>query len=187
MSDRNPVKEQKPRILVWYDPIRNTICLCDQREVDEKVKAGEVIPEEFIIRVRVEDSPELMDGLIHARFDEPELWKVIEAVQRVLDQRAALAVTVAERLRLEWVKKTGGVMTKNNQEMICRADHLTRLKMLHAKMRRLDWDLILATVPTEKRAMYQEAVDELERLETYEPGPIFVPKTPKAGDVEGRH
>lgn len=113
------------RVAVWFDRPRDCICFADR--LDERCKEGQPIPEELIIRIPLVDGEDFIEALMNAARGEANFWKIMDGVQSALDTRAAQAFQLTERLRLEWSKRSHGVVARNMNEVIVKADSLFKL------------------------------------------------------------
>lgn len=120
-----PMKpEGKPKILVWIDRAADHICVADG--YDEEIKEGQPIPRECIIRIPLEDGEDFIEAAMNSPKGESAA-KVIDGIQSALDKRAAHAVALSERLRLEVSKRSLGVVARNQNEVVVRLDRHTKL------------------------------------------------------------
>lgn len=121
------------RVRVWFDRPKDQLCVADR--LDERVEEadGKPIPDEVIIRIPLLESEEFVDAVFNAllaRTSGADFTKAFYGVQKLLDARASHAVQLAERLRLEMGKRSGGSVDRNTNETLVRLDVLTRLRGL---------------------------------------------------------
>lgn len=141
------VPKNKMSVAVWFDRARDCLCfasrLQDEQEYtayDGKVKkfrAGDPIPEEFIVRIPLVDGEDFVEAVMNAPHAEGEedLTKIVYGVQKLLDKRVADAISLSERLRLEWSKRVlGGLTGRNTNEVTVRADEWIKHQALREKV-----------------------------------------------------
>ncbi|HUU59118.1 MAG TPA: hypothetical protein VMZ50_06210 [Phycisphaerae bacterium] len=129
--------ESEPRVVervrVWIDRPRDQICVVDR--LDERVAEadGKPIPDDCIIRIPLIEAEDFVDAVFNAlvgKVDGEDFTRAFYGVQKILDRRASAAVQVAERLRLEMAKRSGGSVDRNLNETLVPLDVLTRLRGL---------------------------------------------------------
>ena len=120
------------RVGVWIDRARDQLCIVDR--LDKRVKDGDLIPDDLIMRFPLEDSEDLIDAMFNVTVAKvlsgDDFTQTIAAVQGLLDRRAAHAIGLSELLRLEWSRQSQGTIDRNLNETRVRADHLHRLRQL---------------------------------------------------------
>lgn len=120
------------RVAVWFD--RPSDCLCFADRLDERCKPGEPIPHEAVVRIPLKDADDFVEAIMnHAATSAiagSDFSKVMWGIQTLLDRRAGYAVGLSERLRLEMQKLSGGTVDQNNNEVLVRTNHVTRLRQL---------------------------------------------------------
>jgi len=96
----NTVKQQeRRRVAVWFDRPRNCLCLLASVDADENLAGRN--PDGAILRVPLMDGEDFIEALMAAIRRQPHFWKLMDAVQVLLDQRAVQAVNLARRFRSE--------------------------------------------------------------------------------------
>lgn len=134
----NVVKKDKGmKIAVWFDRPRDCLCFADR--LDEHLKDGEAIPDKCIIRIPLLDGEDFTEAIINTVYkattdNEATFWKIMDGIQRLLDKRTAHAISLSERLRLEWSKRSGGVIQRMQNEVSVRADEWIKLQKLREKV-----------------------------------------------------
>jgi hypothetical protein len=120
------------RVMVWFDRPRDCLCFADR--VDE-IEKDHAIPDERAIRIPLTDCEDFIDAVMNASGDRADFWKTMDGIQVLLDGRAAKAIQLAERLRLEWSKRSGGgAVQRNMNEVTVRADEWIRLQEMREKV-----------------------------------------------------
>lgn len=130
-------RPQGAKIVVWFDRPRD--CLCVANKLDSRVKEGEAIPDECIIRIPLVDGEDFVEAVINSAYkitleDDSDFWKIMDGIQKLLDQRAATAITLAERLRIEWAKRSGGVVNAASCVAQMQVDEYVKLQKLREKV-----------------------------------------------------
>lgn len=125
-------REEGARVAVWFD--RPSDCLCFADRLDARCKPGEPIPPDAVVRIPLKDSEEFLEALtnhltVNAIVGE-DFSKILWGVQRLLDSRAAHAINLSERVRSEIARTSGGSADRNQNEVVVRAETLTRLRQL---------------------------------------------------------
>jgi hypothetical protein len=124
--------DPKMRVAVWFDRPKDMLCFADR--LDERIEEGAPIPEDLIVRIPLKDAEDFVDALfnyiVSATLEGEDFTKVMYGIQTLLDNRAAYAVELSERLRMEMTKKSQGTVNRNMNEVLVRLDYLTRLRNL---------------------------------------------------------
>ncbi len=98
------------------------------------MEEGGLIPDEIIVRIPLKEAEDFVDAvfnyLVSATLTGDDFTKVMYGIQQLLDNRAAYAVELSERLRLEMSKRSQGTVDRNKNEVVVRLDFLTRLRNL---------------------------------------------------------
>lgn len=125
-------RQDSARVAVWFD--RPSDCLCFADRLDERCKDGEPIPPDAVVRIPLADSEEFMevltDYLATNAVAGQDFTKILWGVQKQLDSRVAHAIALSEHVRTQIAKTSGGVADRNNNEVIVRAETMTRLRQL---------------------------------------------------------
>lgn len=120
------------RVMVWFDRPRDCLCFADRMDEIEKDHA---IPDDRTIRIPLIDCEDFLSAVMNASREKEDFGKIMDGIQVLLDGRAAKAIQLSERLRLEWSKRAGGgVVAKNLNEVVVRADEWIRLQELREKV-----------------------------------------------------
>lgn len=130
-------KPEGAKIAVWFDRPRD--CLCFANKLDERIKEGEAIPDECIIRIPLVDGEDFVEAIINSAYkttleDDSDFWKIMDGIQKLLDMRMATAIALSERLRNEWAKRSGGVVNSASCSATIRADEFVKLSGLRVKV-----------------------------------------------------
>ena len=130
-------RPEDAKVVVWFDRPRD--CLCFANKLDARIKEGEAIPDECIIRIPLVDGEDFVDVIINSAYkttleDDSDFWKIMDGIQKLLDQRMATAISLSERLRNEWAKRSGGVVNAASASATIRADEFVRLTKLREKV-----------------------------------------------------
>lgn len=130
-------KDARARVIVWFDRPRDELCFASR--LDERIKEGMLIPEECIVRIPLKDGEDFIEAVINAALTDTaagaDFVKVMDGVQRLLDERAAVALSLAERVRLEMEKRSGGTMSRLHNEVLVRLEMLERLRGLRDRVK----------------------------------------------------
>lgn len=125
-------KDARARVIVWFDRPRDELCFASR--LDERIKEGMLIPEECIVRIPLKDGEDFIEAIVNAALTDTaagaDFVKVMDGVQRLLDERAAVALSLAERVRIEMEKRSGGTAPRWQNEVLVRLDMLARLRGL---------------------------------------------------------
>jgi len=122
--------------VVWFD--RPSDCICFADRLDVLCKEGEPIPQAAIIKIPLSDGEDFIEALMNSSRKEENYWKIVDGIQFVLDKKAADSIQLSERLRLEWSKESGGgIVRRNNNEIVVRADEVIKLRELRDKVREI--------------------------------------------------
>jgi len=129
-------KDARARVIVWFDRPRDELCFASR--LDERIKEGMLIPEECIVRVPLKDGEDFIEAIVNAALTDTaagaDFVKVMDGVQRLLDERAATAVSLAERVRSEMEKRSGGTVPRWQNDVTIRLGMLTRLRGLRDRV-----------------------------------------------------
>jgi hypothetical protein len=123
----------KMQVAVWFDRAHDHICVADRLKAAE----GGIIPEENIIRIALEDGEDFFEAVFNAAKCGDEFWKVMDGIQAQLDRKAMHAINLSERLRLERSKQADGVIDRNKNEVIVKADEYGKLHELRKRLAEL--------------------------------------------------
>lgn len=98
------------RIIVWFDKPRDTICIADRID---KAQELEPIPEECIVRIPLLDGEEFFEAVFNActansLSKDTSLREVLDGILGLLDRNAAHWANLAEIVRTEISKRSGG-------------------------------------------------------------------------------
>lgn len=149
-EDAESSDEAPPRIVervrVWFDRPRDQLCVVDRLDERAEEADGKPIPDDVIIRIPLQEAEDFVDAVFVSLLDRvgegEDFTKAFYGVQKLLDQRASQAVQLAERLRLEMGKRSGGSVDRNVNETLVRLDAVTKLRDLRntvaAQARRVD-------------------------------------------------
>lgn len=148
-------REPGAKIVVWFDRPRD--CLCFANRLDEKIKEGDAIPDECIIRIPLIDCEDFVEVIINSAYkttleDDSDFWKIMNAIQKLLDQRATDAIVLAERLRAEWAKRSQGVVEAMSNCAQVRVDEWIKLQNLREE--------VLDTLERFKPSLNSQGLDE---------------------------
>lgn len=132
MADPVRPDDEQMRVAVWFD--RPSDCFCFADRLDERCKPGEPIPPEAVVRIPLKDGEDFVEAIMnHATTNAiagEDFSKIMWGIQELLDKRASYAVGLSERLRLEMQRISGGTVDRNNNEVLVRVNHVTRLRQL---------------------------------------------------------
>lgn len=133
MEPEKHVSGAQKKIGVWFDRARDELCFVNRLD-DLCGDDPDIIPDEAVARIPLLDAEEFVEVVMTAMLDRcgdgDDFTKVYEGIQVVLDGRAAHAVQLAERFRLEMQKRSQGVVNRNLNEVMVRMDALQRLRNL---------------------------------------------------------
>jgi hypothetical protein len=184
-------KEESMRVAVWFDRPRDHLCFADR--LDERVKDGEAVPEDCIIRIPLLDAEDFVEAVMNAARVETNFWKIMDAVQVILDRRAKHSINLSELLRLEWGKRAGGVIGRIQGEVSVRADEWIKHQKLREKVLGMLSEHEKKTAPRNGQIVIPDfPVHELQAFveENDLDGPGSLPspesETPGAAPEEGR-
>ncbi len=142
----NPKSEANlMKVAVWFDRPRDSLCFADRLDAEreytakdgstKKFKPGDPIPDEFVVRIPLLYGEEAMEAIFQAASEGSDFCKIMDGVQRLLDKRVVNAIEIAENLRAELSKRSGGgaVGWMRNQVTV-KADEFLRKTELHQKL-----------------------------------------------------
>jgi len=129
-----PPEKTDARVVVWFDHPRD--CLCFATRVG--LEMGEEIPPDRVVRIPLKLGEGFLDAVMNAAVSaaimgegDNDYNKVLYGVQKLLDSRMIQAIDLAETLREQRRKSSGGgVVDRINEMVAVPASEFVRLERL---------------------------------------------------------
>lgn len=202
MNEKPKKNDVKMSVAVWFDRTRDCLCVADRLNIprtytvnrlgpeggiiseNRQYEPGEAIPDEFTIRIPLLYGEEFVEAVFQMANTGSDFCKIMDGVQRLLDKRAVSAIEIAENLRAEQSKRSGGgAVGWNMNQLSVKADEFIKARELRIKL--CEW---LNAVDREEddagRIFLANVRDFMMEKGLYEPGQV--PRTDPEETGEAR-